>query len=126
MFPIEDQLLTVQIPNATDATNQVVLIAPFDLKVISIELRHRVTSTSGTLDLKKAADVVTLANGTSLLTAVMSLSGVAETKVTGDLVTTIGGTVVPKGYGLGFVFAGTLTNLADLLVTLIVRQLKKF
>lgn len=124
MYPLQDQLMRVHIPNATDATNQVVVIAPFDMKVIAIRARQRVTSTSGTMDLVKAADATALSAGTSLLTAVMSVAGTANTNLAGSLKTTIGDTTVPKNSALGLVFGGTLTNLLDLDVTLIVRQLK--
>lgn len=125
MYPLVDQLLRVHVPNDTDATNQVVVIALFDLKVVGIRARHRVASTSGTLNLVKAASAVALSAGTTLLTAVMSLSGTADTNLDGSLLTTIAGTTVPKDSSLGLVFAGTLTNLRDLDITLIVRQLKK-
>lgn len=124
-YPIEDFILDAHIPNATDATSQLFLIAPFDMKVVSITARHRVASTSGTMDLVKAADGTALSGGTSLLTATMSNAGTAATKVTGSLVTTINGTVIPKDSALGLVFGGTLTNLLDLDVTVYARQLKK-
>jgi hypothetical protein len=126
-FPIEDFVVEAHIPNTTDATNQVILIAPWDLKVVSIQARHRVASTSGTLDLVKAASGTALSGGTSLLTATMSNAGAADTNVTGSLKnTTPTDLVVPKGSALGFVFAGTLTNLLDLDITVLCRQLKKF
>ncbi len=124
-FPVPDFVIQRNIPNATDATNQVLLIAPFDLKVVSISARHRVASTSGTMDLVKAASAVALSAGTTLLTAVMSNAGAADTNVTGTLVSTIGGSTVPKDTALGLVFAGTLTNLVDLDITVVLRQLKK-
>lgn len=125
-FPVEDFVMRQHVPNATDATSQLLFIAPFECKVVSITARHRVPSTSGTMDLVKAADGTALSGGTSLLTATMSNAGTAATKVTGSLVTTIGGTTIPKDTALGFVFGGTLTNLADLDITLVLRQLKKF
>lgn len=124
-FPIVDFVVTRHIPNATDATDQVLLIAPFDLRVVSIQARHRVASTSGTIDLKKSASGTTVTGGTSVLSATMSNSGTAETTVSGSLVTTINGTVVTKGQALGLDFAGTLTNLEDLDITVVLRQVKK-
>jgi hypothetical protein len=124
-FPIEDFVLEFHVPNATDATNQLALIAPYDLKVVQVRARHRVASTSGTMDLKKAASGVALSAGASVLNATMSNAGAADTNVVGSLKTTIGDTTVPEGSALGFVFAGTLTNLVDLDITLVLRQLKK-
>ena len=124
MYPLKDSVLQRHVPNATDATNQVLLIAPYDLEVVAIQSRHKTASTSGTMDLVKAASAVALSAGTSLLTATMSLAGTADTTVTGALKTGIGDKTVVKGSALGFVFAGTLTNLVDLDITVIVRQLK--
>ena len=124
-YPIFDFVLQRNIPNTTDATNQVLLIAPFDLKVVSIRARHRVASTSGTLDLVKAANAIALSAGVSLLTAVMSNAGTINTNVAGALKTGIAETTIDKDSALGFVFAGTLTNLLDLDITVSVRQLKK-
>lgn len=124
-FPIPDFVVRMHIPNATDATNQLVLIAPFDLKLISVQARHRVASTSGTMDVVRAADAVALSSGTSLLTATMSNAGTANTNVGGSLKTTPSDVVVTKGSSLGLVFAGTLTNLVDLDVTIVLRQMKK-
>lgn len=124
-FPIQDFVLQRNIPNATDATDQVLLIAPFDLKVVSIQSRHKTASTSGTMDLKKAASGTAIASGTSLLTATMSSAGAADTNVDGSLKNDIGDLDVPKGDALGFDFGGTLTGLVDLDITVTLRQLRK-
>ena len=124
-FPITEFVVTRNIANATDAANQVLLIAPFELEVVSIQARHDTASTSGTMDLVKAADATALSAGTSVLSATMSNAGTANTNVSGALLTTIAGKKVPKGSALGLVFAGTLTNLVNLDVTVILRQLRK-
>lgn len=125
MFPIRDDVVKHHVPNATDATNQVALIAPYDLKIVSVQARHRTASTSGTMDVVKAASGTALSAGTTLLTATMSNAGTADTNVSGSLVTTINGLNVSKGSAIGLVFAGTLTNLVDLDITILVRQIKK-
>ena len=125
-FPIRDFVVNQHIPNATDATNQVVFTAPYDCEIVSVQARHRVASTSGTMDVVKAASAVAVASGTSLLTATMSSAGTADTNVSGTLVSTIGGKAIPKGQSLGLIFGGTLTNLLDLDVTVVVRQTKRF
>ena len=124
-FPLVDFIVTKNIPNATDATNQVLLIAPFELDVVSIQARHKTASTSGTADLVKASSGTALSAGTTLLSATMSNSGTADTNVDGSLLTTIGGKRVTKGQALGLVFAGTLTNLVDLDITVVCRQVRK-
>lgn len=124
-FPITDILTKHHVPNATDATNQIILTAPYDLKVVSIQERHRIASTSGTMDLVKAASGTALSAGTSLLTTPMSNAGTADANVSGSLKTGIADLIVPKGSSLGLVFAGTQTNLADSDITIVVRQLRK-
>lgn len=125
-FPIEDFFLTRSIPNATDAVNQTIFSAPFDCKLVSVRTRHKTASTSGTMDLVTTVDAATVAAGTSLLTTPMSNSGTADTDVDGSLLTTIAGLTIPKGSSLGLKFAGTLTNLVNLDITIRLRQLRKF
>lgn len=125
-YPVEDFYVQAHIPNATDATNQIPFIAPYDVKVVSVRTRHRVASTSGTMDVVKAADGTAVSGGTSVLTTPMLNSGTANTNVLGSLLTTIGGTTIPKGSSLGLVFAGTLTNLVDLDVIIHLRQQKRY
>lgn len=125
MYPLTDSILTHTVANATDAANEVLLVAPYDLRVVSIRARHKVASTSGTMDLVKAVSGTALSAGTTLLTTPMLNSGAADTTVDGSLLTTIGSRDVPKGSALGFVFAGTLTNLINLDITVVVRQVKK-
>lgn len=125
MFPIEDFPIEAHIPNATDATNQLLMIAPFDMRLVSVQSRHRVASTSGTMSVVKAASGVAVSAGVALLNATMSLAGAADTNVDGSPKTGIGDTIIPKGSAIGLLFAGTLTNLLDLDVTVILRQLKR-
>ena len=124
-FPIRDFVTKHHIPNATDATNQVVLIASFDFELISVQARHRTASTSGTMDVVRVASGTAVSAGTSLLTATMSNAGTADTNVNGSLSTSIGGKVVSKGQALGLIFAGTLTNLVDLDITFTLRQARR-
>lgn len=125
-FPIRDFVIEAHIPNATDATNQLLMIAPWDMEIVAVQARHRVASISGTMDVVKSASGTTVTAGTSLLSATMSNAGTADTNVTGSLSTAIGGKVVPKGSAIGLLFAGTLTNLIDLDITVIFRQDKRF
>jgi len=126
-FPIEDFLDCRHVSTNTDATNQVAFIAPFDCDVVSVELRFRQASSSGTLDVMVSADGTSVSGGTSILTATMSLAGIADTKVTGSLKGLETGLQrINKGSALGFKFAGTLTNLLDLDITVRYRQTKKF
>lgn len=124
-FPIVDFVIRVHVPNATDATNQIVASLPYDCKLVSVRARHRVASTSGTINIVKSASGTSVASGTTMLTATMSNAGTADTNVDGSLKTGIGDMTVPQGSSIGILFAGTLTNLLDLDITIVARQLKK-
>jgi hypothetical protein len=123
-FPIQDLVVTQTIPNATDAVNLIVLIAPFNCKLVAVRARHKTASTSGTMDVVKAASGTAVASGTTLLTATMSNAGTADTNVDGSVLATIGGSRILKGTAIGLKFAGTLTNLVNLDITIILRQQK--
>lgn len=125
-FPIPHFLLNKHIPNATDATNQIVFIAPWDCELVSVQARHRVASSSGTMDVVRADSGTAISAGTSLLTGTMSSAGAADTNVSGVPSNNIAGKTITKGQALGLLFGGTLTNLADLDVTVLLRQLRKF
>lgn len=112
-------VITRHIPNETDATDQVVFIAPYNCQLVSVESRQRVASSSGTMDVKKADNAEALSSGDSLLTATMSLAGTANTKVAGSLAANPG---ILKGQALGLDFGGTLTSLEDLDVTIRLRR----
>ncbi len=115
--------ISVEIPDITYATNQVAFIVPFDCQLVRTELRFRVTSTSGTLDVENVPDGTAVGSGTSLLTGTMSLSGTADERVRGAIATGVHADRLLQGQAIGLVFAGTLTGLLDLNVTLILRQL---
>ena len=99
-------------------------VAPYPCQVVSISARFGVTSSSGTLDVKKGASGTAAASGTSVLSAVMSLAGTANTPVSGTLSGTAGATILNTGDTLGITAAGTLTNLADLGVTILLKPLR--
>ena len=124
-YPLLDLHVTRHIPTNAQATNQVAMIAPFDLDIVFVETRQRVASTSGTLDVVVTNDAAAVSAGTSVLTGTISLSGTADTKISGSLKTGIGATRVNKGQAIGLLFAGTLTNLADLDITIVCRQRRK-
>jgi len=124
MYPLRDFLIVRQIPNATDATDQIAFIAPFDCKLVAVEARWQTASSSGTLAIEKVPDGTAVGSGTDLLTATMDLSATADTKITGAISRAAGVNYIRKGQGVSFDFGGTVTNLVDLLVTLTFRQLK--
>jgi hypothetical protein len=54
----------------------------------------------------------------------MDLSATANTIITGALSTSIGVNRIAKGEGISLDFGGTLTNLVDLIITMVIRQEK--
>jgi hypothetical protein len=125
MYPLRDDPITVHIPTNTQATDMIAFIAPYECEVVSVEARHRTASSSGTLMLEKTPDGTAVGSGTNILTGTMSLAGTVNTKVTGTLDTGIGVNRIVQGAGIGLDFAGTLSSLADLDITIVVRQVKK-
>lgn len=107
---------------ATEATtaNGVFFIAKEDCKIAEVSLRFSTTSTSGTATLYKASSGTALGSGTAITNAV-SIAGTANENVDGSL---IANTIsVAKGQALGIVFAGTVTNLVGLIVSVKITRL---
>jgi hypothetical protein len=124
MYPIRDIVVTRHISTNGDATDQIFLIAPFDCILVSVEARWGVASSSGTLAVEKVPDGTAVGSGTDLLTSTMSLASTANTKVVGAISTAIGVNRIAEGEGVSLDFAGTLTNLVDLIITMVIRQEK--
>src|SRR5437016_1761078 len=120
MYPQQDFIVQVNVAAAAQATNQVALIAPFDLEIEQILARFRTGSTSGTLDVVISADGTSVASGTSILNSTVDLSTTppADTLQTASLKTSLGSRFVPKNSAVGLKFAGTLTGLVDLDITI--------
>lgn len=96
--------------------------APYGVTVVSVKERHSAASTSGTVDVKKAPSGTSIAGGTSVLSGTISTAGAANTNVAGSLSATIANTKLAAGDSLGCVSGGTLTNLANLVVTVELRR----
>ena len=122
MYPLRHEIITKYIPNETDAVNQLAFIAPWNGEIVSIQSRHATASSSGTMQLYKAPSATAIGSGTAMLSAVMSLAGTASTNVTGALAAT---KKFLKGEAVGLVFAGTLTSLVGLHVTIVIQQNSK-
>ena len=113
--------ITINIPNNTDAVDQIAFIAPCDCQLVRVEERHGTGSTSGTLDIERVPDGTAVGSGTSMLTATMSLSGTDDERVRGAI--DVDEDKIAQGQAVGLVFAGTLTNLVNADITIILRQL---
>lgn len=124
-FPIRDFNVTRVIGTAAEAVSHIIFTAPYDCEVVSVAARHATASTSGTMNLVKVASGTAVASGTTILSATMSNAGTANANVSGVMKTGIGDRVIPQGSSLGLLFAGTVTNLVGLVVTVVMRQNKK-
>jgi len=108
---------------ATAANHPINLfVAPYPCQVVSVVLRFGTTSTSGTFDLRKAPSGTATASGTSVLSATISMAGTASVNASGTMSPTA--SVLNTGDCLGVVTGGTLTNLADLGVTIVIKPLR--
>lgn len=88
---------------------------PMRLKAFSSV--HGVASTSGTVTVEKLTGTTAPGSGTALLTGTVSLSGTANTVANGTLITTVASLTFAAGDRVGFVFAGTMTNLVGAAMT---------
>lgn len=90
-------------------------------KVVGVSAVFGTTSTSGTLQVEVATGTQAVASGTNQLTGTMSLSGTANTVVNG---TVIGSpTTVSAGARINLIFAGTVTNLANAAINVVLQRL---
>lgn len=113
-----------------DLADQCFYIAERDLEVISIlEVHSTAGSDAGAVNLQVTKDTSTNAPGagTNLLTnnsnAGFNLKGTANTVQTGSLTSTIASLRLTTGDRLSVDFAGTLTDLAGVVVTVVLKEL---
>lgn len=85
---MRDFCFSRHVPNATDATDQVIGPLPFACKVLSVRGRYRTPAASGgspELDIKRVPDGTAVGSGTSVLSAAIQLE---STKATQTLTST--------------------------------------
>lgn len=107
----------VFIAAAANAVTQPVFTAPFPIQFIGVQSRFGTQSTSGTLQVEKTPSGTASGSGTNLLTGTIALSGTANTVVNGTLVSS-SAVQLAKGDSISLVFGGTVTGLANEVVTL--------
>jgi UDP-N-acetylmuramyl tripeptide synthase len=120
----EEYIAVVNLVAASATSQDFFIAAPGqNYQVTGVTVTFGVTSTSGTVDIKKCTGTQAATAGTSVLTGTISLSGTANTPVQGTLSSTTaniqltGGPVsAPVFDRLALVLAGTLTGLVDCLV----------
>jgi hypothetical protein len=90
-------------------------------KVAAVSAVFGTTSTSGTLQVEVATGTQAVAAGTNQLTGTVSLSGTANTTVNGTLIASP--TTISAGARVNLIFAGTVTNLANCVITVALQRI---
>lgn len=90
-------------------------------KIAGVTATFGTASTSGTLQVEVATGTQAIASGTNQLTGTMSLSGTANTPVNGTLIASP--TTVSAGSRINLIFAGTVTNLANASITVVMKRI---
>lgn len=89
-------------------------------KIVGASVVFGTASTSGTLQVEVATGTQAVAAGTNQLTGTMSLSGTANTTVNGTIIASP--TTITAGSRINLIFAGTVTNLANACVTVVLQR----
>jgi hypothetical protein len=109
---------------ATAANYQNFFVAPFPCRVVSIVARFSAAGgAAAAVQITKAPSGTSTDAGTNVLTTPLDLTGATHTNVNGVLSTVASATVLNTGDALGAVDSGTLTGLADLSVTVMIKPL---
>lgn len=90
-------------------------------KIAGVTATFGTASTSGTLQVEVATGTQAIASGTNQLTGTLSLSGTANTPVNGTLIASP--TTIAAGSRINLIFAGTVTNLANASVTVVLKRI---
>jgi hypothetical protein len=90
-------------------------------QISGVSVNFGTASTSGTLQVEVATGIQAIAAGTNQLTGTLSLSGTAYTTVNGTVIASP--TVISAGARVNLIFAGTVTNLANAIVTIVLQRL---
>lgn len=90
-------------------------------KIVGASAVFGTASTSGTLQVEVATGTQAIAAGTNQLTGTVSLAGTANTTVNGTVIASP--TTIAAGSRINLIFAGTVTNLANAAVTVVLQRL---
>ena len=93
-----------------------------EFKIAGVTVTFGTTSTSGTMQLEVATGTQAVAAGTNQLTGTMSLSGTANTPVNGTIIASP--TTIIAGSRINIILGGTLTNLANCVVNIVLERTK--
>jgi hypothetical protein len=90
-------------------------------QVAAVSAVFGTASTSGTLQVEVATGTQAIAAGTNQLTGTMSLSGTANTTVNGTVIASP--TTITAGSRINLIFAGTVTNLANASINIVLKRI---
>ena len=113
-FGVEVNLTSIGV---LEVVTRTMFVCRRPMRFRAVSLSFGVTSTSGTMTVEKLTGTTAPGSGTALLTGTMSMSGTANTVVNGTLIATDASLLFASGDRVGFVFAGTVTNLVGFVAT---------
>lgn len=90
-------------------------------QVVSASAVFGTASTSGTLQVEVATGTQAIASGTNQLTGTVSLAGTANTTVNGTIIASP--TTITAGSRINLIFAGTVTNLANASINVVLKRI---
>lgn len=130
------EYFSVFLPAAANAVNQPIFVTPpaasaatgakplGQYSLVSVSVRFGTASTSGTLQIERTPSGTAVGSGTNLLSGTVSLAGTTNTNVSGFPSTSLSfaNQVLTPGDSLSLIFGGTLTNLANAVITVAVAR----
>jgi hypothetical protein len=117
------QTVTVHLKNTEPATAGnygAFFIASRPLEVMEIHAVWSVASSSGTLQVEKLTGTTTEGSGSTILKSAIGTAGTAKTVIMRKT-TELQNTILNIGDRLALIDAGTLTNLSNLIVTVVLK-----
>lgn len=111
---------------ATAANYGYFFVADRPYEIVSVSERHKTAGTDGsavTLQVEKLASGVAKASGVDILATAFDLKATINTNQYGTLTNTKTALILKKGDSLGLETSGTLTAVADVCVTVILRAI---
>lgn len=119
-----DLVVTVKNLLNADCIDQNVFVADRAYQLVGVREVHGTASSDGgavTLDVVKLTGTTAPASGTTMLSGTINMKGTANTVVSGGLTATAANLLLAVGDRIGFNYTGTVTALADVNVTLVLR-----
>ena len=123
LYENDNEVYTFFFPAIANTVDTHLMIANFSYAIDSIKAKFVTASTGGTVDVKICDDGEAISAGTSVLASTMSIAGANNTNVVGSLTTVQADRKLSRGQSLAIDFDGTLTSIAGLTVTVVLRRM---